>query len=108
MRIRLLKIDWKLVTIILLPVMFYIGVRFLVSYSTHSICIFKFFTGHECLGCGMTRAFNALFQMNFKAAYAFNPRIVIVAPLMLYIWIETLVKHLKHNNKNTLSEVTDR
>lgn len=101
-------IDWKLIFIILLPVWFYILVRFFVTYSPHSICIFKNLTGHDCWGCGMTRAFNALFKLDFTAAYNFNPRIVILAPLMLYIWLETLIKYIRRKNNNTLNKVTNR
>lgn len=57
----------------------------------------------------MTRAFNELFQLHFKEAYALNPKIVLVAPLMVYIWIKTLVREVQKkerglscNNKETM------
>ena len=108
MKNKLSNIDWKLVFILILPVLFYAVVRVLTTYSPHSICLFKLFTGHECWGCGITRAFAALFQLNFKQAYTYNPRIIIIAPLMIYIWLETLIKYIKHKNINTLSKVTNK
>ena len=82
------------VFITLLPIFFCIAVFILVEADLPSICIFKAITGHECWGCGMTRAFYALFHMQFFKAYEINPRIVIVAPLLVYIWITTLSKSL--------------
>ena len=108
MKTRLFVIDWKFIAILCLPVIFCIAVKLSVNYSPHSLCLFKNFTGHECWGCGMTRAFNALLNLDFKRAYAFNPRVVIVAPLMVYIWLETLIKYVKHKKNNTISEIADR
>ena len=85
----------KKLIIILLPLLFYIVVRSLVEYSPTSICLFKLLTGHNCWGCGITRAFNELFQLNFIDAYNYNPRIIIIVPLMLWIWIETLKVTIK-------------
>jgi hypothetical protein len=63
----------------------------------HSVCIFKNIFGHECYGCGMTRAVISAIQLDFKAAYAYNKIFVIVLPLLIYIWIITLVKTVKNN-----------
>lgn len=97
----ILAIDMKkenlnIAFLIILPVLFYIGVHLLTHYNTHTICIFKLITGHNCPGCGMTRAFDALFQMNFREAYSFNPGIIIIAPLLLFIWIKTLIREVQH------------
>lgn len=81
--------------LLLLPFIFYLGVKLLVNYNSYSICIFKIITGNNCWGCGITRAFNELFCLNFQKAYDYNPRIVIVAPLLFYIWIVTLIREMK-------------
>lgn len=85
--------------LLFLPFFLYFGVKILVHYNPHSICIFKIFTGHNCWGCGITRAFNELFSFKFKEAYDYNPRIVIVAPLLFYIWISTLIREIKRKIK---------
>ncbi len=95
------KHKLKIIIISLMPAIFYICVKWLVTYNPHSICLFKLLTGHECWGCGITRAFNALFNMQFTKAYEYNPRIVIVAPLMLVIWLQTLTKEIKLTKNNT-------
>jgi len=89
----------NLIFIALLPIICYVGVKLLIANVSHPICIFKILTGHDCWGCGMTRAFNALFDLHFREAYAFNPRIVIVAPLMLWIWINMLLKQVSSLKK---------
>ena len=85
----------KIILIILLPALFYIAVRSLVEYSPTSICLFKLLTRHDCWGCGITRAFNELFQLNFIKASDYNPRIILIAPLMLWVWITTLKNTIK-------------
>ena len=95
------KETFHLVILLFLPLLFYIGVQILVHYNSHTICIFKILTGHQCWGCGMTRAFNELFQLHFKEAYSFNPRIVIIAPLLVYIWLSTLIREIQCKYKDS-------
>ena len=95
------KNNMNIFFLIFLPVFFYLGVEVLIHYNTHTICVFKLITGYECPGCGMTRAFSELFQFHFKEALELNPRIVIVAPLLIYIWISTLVREIKCKINNS-------
>jgi hypothetical protein len=41
--------------------------------------------GWRCPGCGMTRALALLLHGHWRAAIAQNPRVVLVAPLLLWI-----------------------
>ena len=100
----LYRFDFKLVGILLLPLIFVFCIKFMCSNISHSICIFKFITGHDCWGCGMIRAFNALFNFQFVQAYNYNTRIVIVAPLMLCIWLQTLYNYFKRKNNHTVCD----
>lgn len=102
------KVDWNFIGILFLPVAFIIGVKFMTANIHHSICLFKFITGHECWGCGITRAFNELFQFHLKEAYAYNPRIVIVAPLLFVAWLQTLHNYIKRKQNHTVCDVVDR
>ena len=95
------KNNFDVFILILLPFLFYFGVKFLVLYNTQNICVFKILTGHPCPGCGMTRAFNELFSFHFIEAYRLNPRIVIVAPLLVYIWFSTLQREIQNRFKNS-------
>ena len=58
----------KIIVILLLPIFFYIGVRCIVGFNHHSICLFKLITGHECWGCGMTRAFDAVKEQQHSSS----------------------------------------
>ena len=109
MKKGLLSGDYlTLVWLVFLPVIFILVVKFMVTYSTHSICIFKFLTGKDCWGCGMTRAFYELFNFHFQKAYEYNPKIIIVAPLMFIGWLQTIITTVKNRKKHTLCDVADR
>lgn len=43
-------------------------------------CLIKLHTGISCLGCGMTRSFQAVISFDFAAAIAANPLIFVVLP----------------------------
>lgn len=74
-----------------LPLIFILVVELLVKFNDKSICLWKVLTGHECIGCGITRAFHALFHLQFQSAFEFNHGIIIVAPLLLYLWIKLIL-----------------
>jgi hypothetical protein len=57
----------------------------------HSICLFKNITGKECYGCGMTRAVFSAIHFHFENAIKFNKLIIIVFPLLVYIWAKNIV-----------------
>jgi hypothetical protein len=62
-------------------------------------CIWKKIFKTECYGCGLTRAFVALVNLNFKAAYQSNRLIFIVLPLISYLIINDFYNYLKkHKN----------
>ena len=58
----------------------------------HSICLFKNLFGIECYGCGITKAVVAAVQLDFIRAFQYNKLIVIVMPLMVYLWVTAMVK----------------
>jgi hypothetical protein len=58
----------------------------------HSVCIYKLVTGHECIGCGMTRAVLSVIHLQFENAFKFNKLVIIVFPLLAYIWAKTIFK----------------
>lgn len=57
-------------------------------------CLITMLTGHHCWGCGMTRATLALMHGNIHSAWAYNPRVVIVFPLLCMVYLKLLVKIL--------------
>jgi hypothetical protein len=93
--------------ILMIPVVFYIIPLEWIN-NHHSICLFLNVTGHECYGCGMTRAVFSAIHFRFTDAFHFNRLSPVVFPLLIYIWAKTLVSllpgttflNLNRNNKN--------
>jgi hypothetical protein len=60
-----------------------------------SLCIYKNLTRKDCWGCGTSRALVSIMHLNFPAAYAYNKRIVIIFPLLVYLWLKYLLRYIK-------------
>jgi hypothetical protein len=86
---RLIKIL-KCAGVLVIPVVLYFVPLDWLN-NQHSICLYKNFTGHECLGCGMTRALISAVQLQFRSAYHFNKLFLIVLPILVYLWAKTLL-----------------
>ncbi|MDR1725377.1 MAG: DUF2752 domain-containing protein [Bacteroidales bacterium] len=56
----------------------------------HSLCLFRNIFGIKCFGCGITRAVLSVLHFDFKTAFDYNKLIVIVFPLLLFVWIRLL------------------
>jgi hypothetical protein len=79
--------------ILLIPVVIYfVPLEWLKDQ--HSICIFRNLTGHECYGCGMTRAIFYAIHFRFDDAFHFNKLFLVVLPLLIYIWAKTILSLL--------------
>jgi hypothetical protein len=87
--------------ILLIPVIMFIVPLDWIR-EQHSVCLFKMFTGHECIGCGMTRAVLSVIHFRFEDAFYFNKLVIIVFPLLIYIWLKTLLNISKKQLSNVL------
>ncbi|MDV3856071.1 hypothetical protein CMT56_07410 [Elizabethkingia anophelis] len=67
-----------------------IPIKFVLNQN--SVCIFKNITGYECYGCGITRAVFFASRFRFQEAIQFNKLVVVVYPLLVYLWIKSLIK----------------
>lgn len=80
----------KGIGVILIPVaLFFIPLGWL--QHQHTICIFKNITGHDCYGCGMTRAILSSLHLRFIDAYHYNKLVFVVLPLLVFIWLKLLI-----------------
>lgn len=50
-------------------------------------CPFLTLTGYQCPGCGSQRALHQLLHLNIKAAFKYNPFLVLILPYLLLISI---------------------
>jgi hypothetical protein len=58
----------------------------------HTICLFKNIFDRDCYGCGITRAILSILHFDLINAINYNKLVVIVFPLLVYIWTKTLIK----------------
>lgn len=54
-----------------------------------SVCLIQR-AGLDCWGCGITRAVVSAARGEFDRAWDYNPRVIVVAPLLLIGWARTL------------------
>jgi len=68
-----------------------------ISYveSGPTICLFKLTTGHDCPGCGMTRAVSAALHGQFERAWRYNPRFVAVLPVLGWLWCRQVLREVR-------------
>ena len=68
--------------------------------SGNTICVYKNLTGRECFGCGTTRSIVAMSQLEFSKAFAFNRLVVVIVPLLFFVWIKRWYEFLKKIGEN--------
>jgi hypothetical protein len=60
-----------------------------------STCLLYALTGWRCPGCGMGHALLALARGDLAAAWAFNPRSFLVAPLSALVGLSSLKERMR-------------
>lgn len=75
----------------LLPAFVYLIPRQWLFDEGYTLCLFHNIMGQECWGCGMTRALASVAYLDFQAAWGYNRIVVVVAPLLLYIWLKWIL-----------------
>lgn len=58
-------------------------------------CPFRLITGWKCPGCGVTHMCVALLRLDFKAAFAANPIILMLSPVLALIFLPYFVRYVK-------------
>lgn len=69
----------------------------IVSYwglPAGSICLFHIISGFDCPGCGMTRAFRAMAELDVAGSFRYNPLGPIVFVVVLAGWFYALARLL--------------
>ena len=74
---------------LLLPVIFWLIPTARIEAGP-SFCLIRRLTGMPCPGCGMTRALSCATHGHPRRALAYNSRVVVVLPLLLWVWARGL------------------
>lgn len=59
--------------------------------SKETICVFSNLTGIDCFGCGITKSLIAILKLEFTKAFQYNKLVIIIAPLLFFVWIKRWV-----------------
>ncbi len=71
-------------------------------FSGETTCLFSRFIGTECWGCGITRAIFSVLYGEFTQAWEYNRLIVLVFPLLLWLWckeVRDAVKRVRESGR---------
>ena len=60
-----------------------------------SICFSVLVFNKECFGCGITRAVQHLIHFDFQTAWNFNKLVIVVAPVLFYLWFNWVLHFWK-------------
>jgi len=92
----------KSILVLIIPfALYFVPVDFL--NGQHSICLFKNIFGIECYGCGITRAVLSVIHFDFLKAYHYNKLVIIVFPILSYLWGKYSISLLKDCTKKKLT-----
>ena len=61
-------------------------------------CPIHFITGLYCPGCGISRMFIALFELDFYKAFRQNAMVLVSLPLLFFLIIYSAIKYIKCGN----------
>lgn len=90
---------WRAAVVALLPLAVYLLPREWIFSGEHPLCLIRNITGHECPGCGMTRALASLAYMDPVGAWHYNRAVVVVAPLLAYVWVRWIVRLVREASR---------
>lgn len=61
-------------------------------------CPFHLLTGFYCPGCGISRMFISLFQLDFITAFHQNAGVLILSPLLIILAVVSIISYIKTGN----------
>lgn len=58
-------------------------------------CPIRLITGFKCPGCGVTHMCAALLQIDISAAFAANPMVLLLSPVLVAVFLPAFWRYLK-------------
>jgi len=94
------KLILKIILLIYIPIttliITHIGIK-----NGQTICLFNNILGVNCIGCGITKSIIALINGEFQQSINYNYNVIIILPLLLFIWLKQFfISITKVNNNN--------
>jgi len=93
---RVARVAWLLAPLALVA----LPTRWLAAMP--SVCVIRRVTGRPCPGCSMTRALSRLAHGDLRGAWRRNPRIIVVAPLLIGVWLGVIRKEPRSDEERGL------
>lgn len=70
-------------------------------------CLFREVTGYLCPGCGVTRMCLSMLQLDFAAAFSYNPALFLLLPIFAVIFVPYVAGYIR-SGKWELSRAQNR
>ena len=96
MKKRLFSELFKLLIILFAGILYYI-VILVTGFKIP--CVFNYFTGYLCPGCGMTRMIISVLSLDFSSAYYYNRAVFLTLPVILSFLLYEEIKYIKSGNR---------
>lgn len=80
----------KIVTLLIIILLFILYLIIGKYFSLYLDCPIKKLTGLYCPGCGITRMFLSILQLDFYQAFRYNPLVFISLPFFIFFYLQGL------------------
>ncbi|MCI5598739.1 MAG: DUF2752 domain-containing protein [Ruminococcus sp.] len=68
-------------------------------------CPFRYVTGLDCPGCGVSRVILSYLKLDFKTAFYTNPVITVILPILFVDFIYHKYHYVVHDNKKDFNKL---
>lgn len=68
-------------------------------------CPFRYVTGLDCPGCGVSRVILSYLKLDFKTAFYTNPVITVILPILFVDFIYHKYHYVVHNNRKPFNKL---
>jgi len=87
------KLIFKIILLLCIPIITLI-ISFIGIENRETICLFNNMLGLSCIGCGITKSIIAFINGEFHQSINYNYNVIIILPLLLFIWLKYFFKLL--------------